>query len=364
MQQDKEASTCSAACAMLVALLATTGCQTGASSGGLSVGQAWERPPQSAEPASQPAAEETTDAGAPLPLPPAPSSPAVATVNGIDVSRDAFESLLIELYGLDLLELQIRLLLARSAVAAKGLTVDDADVRAEHERALAQLVLPAGASESAGVDLPQAEALLEQMLRRNRVGRKQFMLKVEMDACLRKLAEGAVTVTDEMLPAEYERAYGERVRVRHIQLDSLAEVHEVRAHLNAGESFADLAAKRSRNTVTGMNGGMLPPFSKFDEDVPPLLRDTAFELTVGQVSNAIQQDGVYQIIMLDARFPASSVSIDFVKDELRRRLRRRLVQEAMVDIASQLFDRAKVEIHDPVLRAQFRSRYVRPGDGR
>lgn len=343
--------------------LASNGCEAPSSGGGVSVGQAWDstrQVPQN-EPQKQPAQEEPS---ATKPVVPMPAAPAIATVNGIPLPRADFESLLIESYGLDLLELQIRVQLARSAVAAKKLAVGQAEIRAEYERALAQLVLPAGASDTANVNMNEAEALLDQMLRRNHVSRKQFMLKVEMDACHRALAEHSVTVTDDLLPAEYERTYGERVRVRHIQLDSLAEAQKVRDRLNAGDSFADLAKQFSRNTVTGMNGGLLPPFSRYDEDVPPLLRDTAFALSVGQVSNVIQEDGSYQIIQLDARYPASSVDIEYVKDELRRRVRRRLVQEAMVDIASQLFDRAKIEIHDPMLRSQFRSRYLRPAGDR
>lgn len=224
--------------------------------------------------------------------------------------------------------------------------------------------MPAATTDPPAVDIAEAEAVLDQVLRRNRVGRKQFMLKVEMDACHRALAESDVTISDELLPAEYERAYGERVRVRHIQLDSLSDVRAVRERLRAGEPFADLAKQLSRNTVTGMNGGLLPTFSRYDEDVPPLLRDTAFELEVGQISNAIQQDGSYHVLLLDARYPASNVDIEYVKDELHRRLRRRIVQDRMVEIAGRLFDRAKIEIRDPMLRKQFEARYVRPREDR
>lgn len=335
-----------------------TGCELGSQPAGTAVRRAWESPPATAEsdaPAQRLADESDTgppnrDTGR------SAGATAVATVNGVHIPRDQFQRLLIDMYGIDLLDLQIRVSLAKQAAAAKGLAVSDADIRAEYERALVALALPGGHATPEQVDAAEAERLLEQVLARNHVGRRQFMLKVEMDAYLRKLAESQVVVTDEMLPAEYERCYGERVQVRHIQLDSLADVQQVRERLAAGESFGDVARACSRNTVTGMNGGLLPPFSRHD-DAPALLKEAAFALEVGQVSATIAENGVFQVLRLEQRFPASQVRLEYVKDELRRRLRDRLVAERMVDLAAGLFDRAVIRISDPSLAEQFRVRY-------
>ncbi len=285
-----------------------------------------------------------------------PGAPAIARVNDVPISRQRVADILINAFGVDTLELLIRLELARKRADLDGITVSSADVRVEYDRALREIASPIVPENETQLDHDNAERVLETMLARNHLSKAQFMIRIEQNAYLRKLAERSVVVDDRLLAAEYERAYGERVRIRHMQLNSLSEVTEVRTRLAEGADFELLIAKYSRNNVTATAGGLLPAFSR-DDDVPPLLRDAAFALGEGRISNPIHEEGSYHLIRLEQRIAASSVPIDEVRDELRVRLRRRLIDARMRQIAADLFDDARIEIRDATLLQQFRANY-------
>jgi hypothetical protein len=85
------------------------------------------------------------------------------------------------------------------------------------------------------------------------------------------------------------------------------------------------------------------------------------------VSSTIYEDGVYQIIRLERRFPPTQVAAESVAEELRERVRRRLVDERMQRIAAFLFDNANIEFTDSGLLRAFARRHpnkeinLRPG---
>lgn len=356
------------AVSILVAIWAC-GCATGRHPPTDAVARAWERPTVSNHEQNPPGNGEVATASENAELlsltedsenrasDHTPESPRIiARVNGDPILRDRLTGVLIDAFGLDTLELLIRLELARARATGQGLSITPDDVRAEYDRALREISSPVLLGEESEFDRNAAERVLGAMLDRNRVSQTQFMIRMEQNAWLRKLAERKVDVKDDMLAAEHKRAYGERVRIRHAQLNSLSEVSEVRERLAAGEDFELLVRKYSKNEVTAAAGGLLPPFSRHD-DVPPLLRDAAFALKEGQVSNPIYEGGAYHMIRLERRFPASAVSAELVKDELRERVHRRMVGERMRQLAAELFDDAAIEITDSGMLHRFREKY-------
>ncbi len=348
-------------CALAAAALC--GCEVPPRSGGVNVAQAWEaRQTRAEEPATDggsasPDGSEPASAGSGS----APSSadgPPVATVNGTPIDRRKLIDLLLEGQGAAAAELLMRLELARAATRAAGLSVSQGDIDNEYAIALRALVTPVGDDDEASFNRREAERLLDDMLPRRGISRRQFMLKVEHDAHVRKLAAAQVQVSEEQVAAEQERAYGERVQVRHIQCSSLDEVSTVRRRLKAGDDFELLARKYSRNNLTAPAGGLLPPFSRHDDDVPALLRAAAFDLKAGQLSENIYEDGVYQIIRCERRIPGRAGGGLFAdKNALRERVRRRLEDEKMQQIAADLFDKARIDVADPRIAAQLRQKY-------
>jgi hypothetical protein len=354
-------------CGVILVVLA--GCAPKNKPPGPTVAQAWENPagPHSEEPPAATGPRLDTGSGLdaePIdsdrqdalgPAPEAAGQP-IASVNGRAISRQRATDILIDAYGRDVVELLIRLELSRQLAASRGGVATLPEVRDEYDEALRRISSPVLGSEETDFDRAAAERLLDAMLLRNGISKTQFMLKIEQDANLRKAAEQDVVVDDSQLTAEHDRAYGERVQVRHMQLNTLSEVAEVREQLDAGVDFELLVRKYSRNQITAAAGGLLPPFSRHD-DVPPLLRQAAFSLQEGQISDTFFEDNTYQIIRLERRFPPTEISVDLVREELRSRLRRRLVEDRMRQLAADLFDNADIEIADLTLLRQLQEQY-------
>jgi len=86
------------------------------------------------------------------------------------------------------------------------------------------------------------------------------------------------------------------VWARHILVSTEAEAQAVIDKLNAGESFASLAAQVSTDTATAQNGGDLGWFIK--GQMVPAFDDAAFSLPVGEISKPVQTDFGWHVIQV------------------------------------------------------------------
>jgi parvulin-like peptidyl-prolyl isomerase len=323
----------------------------------------WEAPKP---PAPAPAELERTPTAATEPAPgleplPSPPDQIIAVVNGTPITRSSLVEQLIESHGLGLLEQMILLTAARQRAAQLGLKITEADTAAMHDEALTRLATPVIEPDSKALDSRQAQRLLDEFLQAKNISRTEWEIRLEQRAYLRKIAEAEVArmdISEEMLKNEYEQDYGEKVQIRHIQVGSLATAARVRALLAAGKDFELVARQMSANPVTAAQGGLTRPFTRKDPGVTPLLRQAAFNLKVGEVSEAILDGNVYQIIRLERRFPASDVGFANIdRNELRRKLVRRLVQQREQDLEGELFQSAVVNIRNDELARQFREKH-------
>lgn len=312
----------------------------------------WEAPP--------PARSEAAVAA---PATSGPADPPIASVNGEAIGRGALVEELLATHGLDVLEKLMVTAALRQKAEALGITITPADVQAEYDDALRRIAGPVASvgtswdgAEAGGFDRRTAEEVLNDFLAAKNVSRAEYMMRMRQNAYLRKLAQREVKVDDAALPDEYERAYGEKVLVRCIQVSSPEKVKQVRAALDDGKDFELIARQMSENRYVAARGGLLPPFTRYD-DVPRLLRDAAFALRPGEVSSTIHENEAFYIIRLEKRFAASQVGIENVKDQLRARLRDRLVRERMDRVAAEVFNAAAIRIYDPAMREAFRRRY-------
>lgn len=277
----------------------------------------------------------------------------IARADGVPIDRSRVVDLLIEGHGVALLEQIIVLEKAERLAAERGLSVTQADVEAEYDRALDNLLGEAGLSESQGLRREAAETLLAEVLAGRNVSRREFMLVTRRNAVLRKILSAELSFDERQLKEEFQRLYGERVEIRHIQLASRAEVDSVLQELKAGADFSELALRRSANPDSRRRGGLLPPFAANDPDVPLQLRQKAFSMEVGERSDPIHVDGWYHLVRLERRLPAESVPFDAVRQEVERSLRARLTDPKMQDLYARLFYEARIEIYDPKLRDLF-----------
>jgi foldase protein PrsA len=339
---------------------------------------AWETPaPAPAPVANAPASRPTIAPGTAVATAPvAPVNETIATVNGEPIQYSALVDALVEAHGLDMIEKFIVTTALRQRANALGITITDADVQDEYDDALRRITAPLegigaamtrpSGTGAASFDKAAAEKVLDEFLTTKNIARSEFLVRMRQNAYLRKIAEHEVKVDDSQLPDEYKRAYGEKVQVRCIQLSSREAADRARAALETGKDFELVARQMGENRVVAARGGLLPPFTRFD-DVPRLFRDAAFALQPGQMSATIHENNMFYILRLERRFPPSDVGIENVKDDLRARIKDRLVRERMDTLAGELFRAAAVQINDPSLRDAFRKRYpeTRPsGAGR
>jgi parvulin-like peptidyl-prolyl isomerase len=286
---------------------------------------------------------------------PPSNSPAVAIVNDVPIGRRAFIRQLTESRGLPLLQQLILREAVRQEARRRGLTVTDEDV--DHEYDLTLQAARFDGDDPEKLTPARREQLIGEWTQTRGVTRRELAIAMQRQACLRKLAAGSVQITEDMLPPEYDRVYGEKVQVRHIQLAARRVWNQVRLRLDRGEDFEDLVADYSQNRLSRERRGRLPPFSADDPTVPAVFAKVAFALEPGQVSNPIEAEGSYHVLKLERRIPArQDVAFDDVQDELRKNLLARLLARQMDRLGEKLLAESELRIEDQVLRDQYKAR--------
>jgi peptidyl-prolyl cis-trans isomerase C len=155
------------------------------------------------------------------------------------------------------------------------------------------------------------------------------------------------TVTEDEMKKAYDTesakvAQTERVRARHILVATEQEAKQIRARLQKGEKFEDLAKQYSTDGSKEYGGDlgyftapeMVPEFSK-----------AAFALKPGEVSPPVKTDFGWHIIKLEDRKMGGAQPYDQVKTAIRNILLRKKTQEKIIKLRME----SKVELKDPDL---------------
>jgi parvulin-like peptidyl-prolyl isomerase len=276
----------------------------------------------------------------------------VARIGDRSITMDELNKPLIDAYGLNVLLNLVQLELARDTAERQGVIVSTNDVAIERERTLARMF-----KDSAPEDY---DSLLAQFMQQQRISAPEFAIVLETNTYLRKIAEPRLAgkVTDENVKEAFLQTYGETVKVRHIQCANLQEIAEAQRRIAAGESFEMVARAVSRNPRTASIGGELPSFSRNTDGLPQAFKDTAFTLQPGQISDPVQAEGAYHLIMLESRVAPKAVNFDDHKELVRADLEDRLMQAAVKELRQQMGQQAlqQLKIENPVLNAQFDAR--------
>lgn len=290
---------------------------------------------------------------------PAVQDTPIALVDGRPIGRNRVVDLLLRSHGVGVLEQLIGLEIAEQAATQQGLSVTESDADFEFDLALRRLSDPLSPATIDPVDRPAAEALLASVLAERNISREEFLVTLRRNAYLRKIVQSQQVVTEDQLRGEFRRRFGERILVRHIQLGSAAEAGRVQDRLAAGEDFADLATRYSANTASARQQGLLDPFSADDEEIPAALRQAAFALKPGQISNVVRVGEWYHLLKLDRVLTAEQRDFDEVRGELERNLRMRVSEAAMRELYDKLFQKATIDVRDPAVRQAFEHKHGR-----
>jgi foldase protein PrsA len=279
----------------------------------------------------------------------------IAVVNGKPIAREQLVRPLIDSYGLNMLLNLITLELARQDAAKAGLAISAADVRNERT-----IMLKGVFPDAEPADYDQ---LLVQLLKQQNITDAQFQILLETNAYLRKVAEPlcAGKISEENIQQAFDLRYGATVKIRDIKVNNLAEANEAKRRLAGGEDFAEVARALSRDPQTGALGGEWPAFAASSTRVSDVIKEQAFGLKVGEVSDVLNTEGAYHIIKVEQRNPPRIAKLDDEKRTyLRNLLMEKLVQDVMKNLRNQLAAQALapnvLDIRDPELRRQFEQR--------
>lgn len=281
---------------------------------------------------------------------------AIALINGAPLPKQKLVDALLDSYGVDLMQQIVMVELAKQECKRRNLTVADADIDHEFADALETMAREAGLS---GADLndKNKQDTLKLVLANRRISMMEFRLGMERNAYLRKAAsqDFDAKLDDATLREEFARTNGERVIVRHIQISvqNRNALNQASDLLRNGGSFEDAVQRFSENPQTRARQGEMDPFTFADPNVPAALREAAFALKPDEVSNAIQTDMFFHILKLVRRIPNENVRFEDVRDQVRSKMRERVLLEQMKKLMVELYQKARIEVLDPKLRTRY-----------
>jgi peptidyl-prolyl cis-trans isomerase C len=183
-------------------------------------------------------------------------------------------------------------------------------------------VLLAKAAKAAGMD--QRPSIALSLLNQERA--------VLAEAYLRdKISE---QVTQEKVEAAYKTNYTDaepvqEVRAAHILVETEEEAIELKAKLDGGGDFAELAAEFGTDG-TSTRGGDLGWFAK--NEMVPEFADAAFAMEPGTISDPVQSQFGWHLIRMDEKRDRELPALD----EVREMLMGELIQTAQISIVEDL----------------------------
>src|ERR1700743_595617 len=154
-------------------------------------------------------------------------------------------------------------------------------------------------------------------------------------------AEGKAATTPDAMKKVYEEAAkqisgGQEVHARHILLETEDDAKAVKAELDKGADFAELAKKKSKDPGAS-DGGDLGFFTK--DQMVPEFSAVAFALEPGKISDPVKSQFGWHIIKVEEKRNRKAPDFDQVKSQIEAYVTRK----AQADYVTKLRETAQVE---------------------
>ena len=148
-------------------------------------------------------------------------------------------------------------------------------------------------------------------------------------------------LTDEAIQAAYKDKYEgvtpqEEYNASHILVETEEEAKAIKEELDAGADFAATAREKSTGP-SGPNGGQLGWFGA--GAMVPTFEAAVIALEVGEVSEPVQTDFGWHVIILNETRTPDAPTLDEVRDELLQDVRDKVVEEYVASLT----DAAQIE---------------------
>jgi len=164
------------------------------------------------------------------------------------------------------------------------------------------------------------------------------------------------TITPEAIKAEYDKQVAaipdeDEVHARHILVSTEDDAKAIKAELDAGADFVELAKQKSIEPNAAQSGGDLGYFKRAVMVKP--FADAAFAMEVGAISEPIQTQFGWHIIKVEDRRPAAKPSLE----ELTPQIGQQLYVDKYRALFDQLRQSATIDIPDATLADQVNQQF-------
>lgn len=133
----------------------------------------------------------------------------------------------------------------------------------------------------------------------------------------------------------------EQVSAKHILVDSMDKANNVLNEIKGGLSFEE-AANLYSSCPSKEKGGDLGVFGK--GMMVPEFENAAFNAEIGQITNPVQTQFGFHLILVEEKFEASAKSFDEVKDLIKNHMLQEKQNKTYMNFVNSLKDKYPVEV--------------------
>lgn len=259
------------------------------------------------------------------------SGEVVAKVNDSEISKEELYDLLVEQNGAQILDALIVEKIVDFEVEKENIEITDEEVQADIDSMKEQY----GGEEQFNMALAQS-GMTEDDLKED----------IKMNLRLKKLVDPYLEISEEDIQAYFEEnkeklGQPEQVKASHILVESEETANEVKAKLNDGEDFAELAGEYSIDPGSKDNGGELGYFGR--GRMVPEFEEASFNLEVGKISEPVKTSNGYHIIKVEDKKEAKEATFEDSKEEIKDILANQQMGEAYQQWYTNVYEEYDIE---------------------